>query len=261
MKNKVDVIIFSGQSNMVGESEGLPLSNETDPHIMEYRFSSNQLTILKHPIGEDLFDGALEGSVKGGGSLVFEFCKSYFSITGSRVVAVHAACGSTTIADWMFGTMREYWAKTKINSAFKKVKEKFAIRHVYFVWLQGESDALIKTSEEEYLRKLITLKEQVKREFGVEKFCIIKVGYFVSEVSWVSGKKDELVRADESIMHAQERAVKEDKDFIMLSRICCELSKNRDYINPNEEGHYNNKALDLIGKESGMALAELSVCC
>ena len=56
---------------------------------------------------------------------------------------------------------------------------------------------------------------------------------------------------------AQERVVSEDSDFVMLTRVCTELSMNKDYINPEASGHYNNKGMEIIGTEAGKALAAI----
>ena len=62
--------------------------------------------------------------------------------------------------------------------------------------------------------------------------------------------------ADEAIMEGQERLVREDPDFVMLTRICPEISLQGRWINPFEEGHYNNAAMTVIGTEAAKALAE-----
>ena len=58
-------------------------------------------------------------------------------------------------------------------------------------------------------------------------------------------------------MAAQEAAVEADVDFVMLTRICTEFSLKKEYINPQANGHYTNKALDIIGAEAGKTLAEI----
>ena len=58
-------------------------------------------------------------------------------------------------------------------------------------------------------------------------------------------------------MRAQEKDVEIDSDFVMLTRVCTELSMNSEYINPSASGHYNNKALDIIGIEAGTALGQV----
>lgn len=156
-KTKADVIIFGGQSNMVGETEGLPEVNEPVSGAFEYRYMSNELTELKHPVGEDLFNGNLQMSVNGGGSLVPSFCQKYCDITGKSVIVIQAACGSTTISEWLHGTRRHYWADKKIRAGIAKAKERFDVGHIYYVWLQGESDAIIHTLEDDSLMKEKTI--------------------------------------------------------------------------------------------------------
>ena len=251
----MDIIIFGGQSNMCGETEAVPETNEPVKGAYEYRFETDSLQDLQHPVGEDLFWGKLQGSDKKRGSLVPAFCRAYTESTGKEVVAVHVACGSTTITEWIKGTSRQRFANEKMQAAIKKVKESYPVEHIYYVWLQGESDALNQNSEELYLERLIYHKNTLKEEVGIEKFAIIKVGYFAVNAGWVEGEKEEKKKWDEAIMSAQERAVEIDDDFIMLTRICTELSMNQAYINPNVSGHYTNQGLEIIGREAGKALA------
>jgi hypothetical protein len=142
-----------------------------------------------------------------------------------------------------------------MQSAIRKVKENYPVEHIYYVWLQGESDANNQNSEELYLERLIYHKNTLKEEVGIEKFAIIKVGYFAVNAGWVEGEKEEKKKWDEAIMSAQEKAVEMDGDFVMLTRICTELSMNQAYINPNVSGHYTNQGLEIIGREAGKALA------
>ena len=254
----MDIIIFGGQSNMCGETEAVPGSNDCVENVYEYRYEGNKLQPLQHPVGEDLFSGKLEGSDKQRGSLVPSFCREYVKRTNREVVAVHVACGATTITEWMKGTSRHHCMQRKIKAALETVKEQYTIDHIYFVWLQGESDALIQNSEELYLERLIYHKNVLKEEIGIEKFAIIKVGYFAVNAGWVEGDPTEKKLWDEAIMNAQERAVEQDKDFVMLTRICPNLSLKKEYINPNVSGHYTNEGLDIIGAEAGKALALLN---
>ncbi len=155
MKDKVDLLIFSGQSNMQGQTEGPCENNEVINNCFEYKYLSDSLTPLKHPVGETIGTGEL-------------------------------ICGP-------------------------------------------------------------------KSDFG----------YFCSQISWLSAlphlprrRCEECVAVDKAIMTAQEKVAKTDGDFIMLTDICKQLSRNKEYINPYAEGHYNNKVLATIGKIAGEALAE-----
>jgi hypothetical protein len=256
----MDVIIFGGQSNMQGQTECLPEINEQVNGAVEYRFSLKDVIPLCHPVGEDLgADRMLAASFEGGGSLVPAFCKAYVQATGRQVMAIHAARGSTTIAEWQKGTQRFHLAAQKIRAGLQKAKELGGVDRIFYVWLQGESDAIISTTEDEYLESIVRYKNSLKKEFGIEKFGIIKVGYFFSISKWHTNVStyEEKLACDEAIMRAQERAVETDSDFVMLTRVCGEFSRDEKHINPKASGHYNNATMDIIGDMAGSALAKL----
>ena len=114
--NNTDLIIFSGQSNMEGESERLPEINDPVVGAAEYRFLTDELVLLLHPVGEHIGkDGracavypdnlsktleasALLASSGDKANMVPFFCKTYVEATGRNVVAVHAAKG---LADYV----------------------------------------------------------------------------------------------------------------------------------------------------------------
>lgn len=244
----MDVIIFGGQSNMQGATESLPFPNEPVDGAYEYRLSLDQLIPLKHPVGENVREEQwLAAACEGGGSILPAFCRAYVQESGRQVVAVHAAKGSTTVAEWLYGTQHYFYTRKKALACIEKLKNNGELGRIYYVWLQGESDAVIHTTEEEYLERLIALKNRLKMDLNIEKFGIIKVGYFSPD-----GEE-----YDEKIMRAQESAEKEDSDFIILTRVCPDLSKDMQYINPNCLGHYNNTATEIIGNESGKKLASI----
>ena len=257
----MDIIIFGGQSNMQGQTECLPENNAPVQGAMEYRYKTNELIPLCHPVGEDLRgEKWCAAAHQGHGCLVPAFCREYVRVTGREVVAIHAAKGNTVLGDWLGGTQHAYHARRKIASGIQKAKELGKIDHIYYVWLQGESDALIHTGEDEYVSRLIEYKNQLKVQFGIEKFGIIKVGYYLAQGSWNMNPNDteqDKIIYNENIMRAQERAVEQDKDIVMLTRVCVELSQNQAYINPQAEGHYNNAGMEIIGKEAGETLAKV----
>ena len=254
----MDVLIFGGQSNMQGSTEGCPADNEPVSNAWEFRWLTDEIVPLQHPTGE-MFQAHLAQSNNGGGSLIPSFCRAYVKETGKEVVAIVAARGNTTIAEWMHGTFRYYYAAQKIRAGIEKAKQLGSVEHIYYIWLQGESDAIIETTEEEYVSRIEIYKNDLKRDFGIERFGIIRVGYFCSQSPWYCtcvntaeyGKK-----CDETIMQAQETIVQKDSDFLMLTRICAELSTKPEFITPEVPGHYNNRAMEIIGTEAGIALVK-----
>ncbi len=253
----MDIIIFSGQSNMQGSTS----EKDNSPAVSncyEYLFLTNELVPLKNPVGEDIGDKILWRSGLGNGSLVPYFCKEYFRKTNKEVVAIHVAKGDSSMREWQNDTERFSVAIEKIKAGISKVKEKAKVDKIYFVWLQGESDALNKTGTENYLQMLIALKNDIKKQIPIEKFCIIKVGHFAEFANWVDLPKEEKRKEDYKIMKAQELAPKVDKDFVLLTRVCTKLSLKKKYLNEKECGpHYNNSAMAIIGKKAGSKLSSL----
>lgn len=254
----MDLIIFSGQSNMQGQTEGLPQDNAPISGAWQFLYSTNELIPLKHPVGEDIQIGEeslLLGAHNGGGSLVPAFCREYTQASGREVIAVHVARGATTIAQWQPETLRYQALVKKVLAAKKRAAEYQKIDKIYFVWLQGESDSIAGTSEKEYYNYFLLLKNALKRDLEVDCFGLIKVGYFASQATWYDvGTMQERVEKDETIMRAQERIIQENDDCTMLTRVCVEMSKKAEYINPFESGHYNNKAMKRIGEEAAKEL-------
>lgn len=252
-----DILIFGGQSNMQGRSECVPAPNEPVENAFEYRYLTDELIALKHPVGETI-EGDLLLEADGGGTLVPDFCRTYVQQTGHRVVAIHAARGDTQLSQWLKGTDRYECARKKILRGIEQAKTLGPIGRFCYIWLQGESDAIYRTPEQEYCNMLIRYKNDLKQDLGIEKFGIIEIGYFCSTVDWLSHNPYKDMKAcDETIMRAQEAMPSLDPDFLLLTQICKTLSLDAQYITPGADGHYNNKALTLIGQAAGKALSQL----
>lgn len=237
-----DILIFSGQSNMQGQTECDP-HDEPVEGISEYRLLIDSFVPLKNPVGEDIGE-LLLASHLGHGSLVPYFAESYCAVSGRKAVCVHAAKGATVISQWLpsreEGKERYAALLKKAKGCFEKTTDE--IGNVFFVWLQGESDALAGTTEDDYLAMLRELIADLKKDLGITAFMIIKVGYFAS----MFGRKD----ADEAIMRAQERAAEEGTAF-MLTDVATELSREEKNLNPDAAGHFNNASMKIIGRIAG----------
>ena len=256
----VDVLIFAGQSNMVGTTEGLPSANEAVENALEYRFLEDALIPLRHPVGENIGDRLLLGANNGHGGLAPDFCRAYTNKTGKKVVAIHTARGDTRLDEWLKGTERFDAMVKKIKAGVQKARELGEIDKIYLIWLQGESDAIYRTPGEVYKQRLTAFKNDLKNQAGIEKFAVIEVGYFCNTVTqhWLRDRtREEGKRDDEVIMRAQEELPGEDDDFVLLTDICKKLSLIPSHLNPAAPGHYANSAMSLIGTEAGESLAKL----
>ena len=254
--NVLDILIFSGQSNMAGSTEGVPYPNDPVPGAVEFRSLTGSFQPLVHPVGEVLGGDLLTGG--NNGSPVPYTCAAYTAASGRQAVAIHVAQGATRIDQWLKGTDRYTIAVDKIQAGIRKAEEVGKIGRIVMVWLQGESDALNRTSKEDYMRMMTQFKNDLKQDVGLDTFGIIEVGYFCYTVGWLNDRSKEDAKAcDETIMQAQEELPRVDKDFVMLTQITKVLSLDSAYENPLADGHYTNKGVAIIGEEAGKALAKL----
>lgn len=246
---------------MQGQSESLTNTDAVD-NAYEYRFIENCLYSLRNPVGENIRYDRTAGtpicldtdlskwlsahvtgsSCYGNTNLVPEFCRSYIECTGTKVLAVHIAKGSTEIAEWLPGSDGYGIITEKASAAIRKAEEEYHVNHIFFVWLQGESDAIFAHTKSYYKDKLILLSRQLKIDIGIDKFCIIRVGHFTND------------ERDLEIMSAQDEVCEENADFIMLTRRAAELCGMPEYMHPYIAGHYSARGLELLGAEAGKQL-------
>ena len=246
---------------MQGQSEALTRT-EIIPNSYEYKYLTDEIVSLKNPVGENITYDKTQGYLFDNGSdqrewlslhvagsacyghtnLVPEFCRAYTKATGNQVIAVHIAKGSTVIADWLPGTDGYDIIVEKASAAIAKVNSKEQAKRIFFVWLQGESDAINGNSKNYYKQKISELCRALKSDVGIEKFGIIRVGRFT---------KDE---RDIEIISAQDEICRENNDFLMLTDTTCQLNKQSEYMNPCVGGHYSAKGLEKLGFEAGKSL-------
>ena len=235
---------------MQGQSECLT-ENDVVNDAYEYKWLTDELLPLKNPVGENityfmdrgddvtpetnipswLKEHALGAACYGNTNLVPSFCRTYTDITKRQVLAVHAAKGSTRISEWLPGTPIYDVLIRKARGAIQKVNPE----RIFFVWLQGESDAVASVMKNDYKAALHILCDALKSDVGIDLFGIIRVGRFTND------------DRDLEIISAQDEICREDEDFVMLTDIATELNQKDEYMNPNIKGHYSAKGLELLG--------------
>ncbi len=263
---QIDLIIFGGQSNMQGQTEALSNTDVVE-HAYEYKWLEEKKVPLQNPVGENIpYDRNAENtglealsqmglkeildtfvllaSHEGNTNLVPEFCRAYLtqSKTDTEVLAVPVAKGSTQIHEWLPGTEGYKAIFEKTKAAIACVEKEYEIQHVFFVWLQGESDAIAGVSKETYKERLLQLNNALKSDFGIDKFSIIRVGCFTND------------EKDWQIIDAQSEICRENSDFLMLTDIATKLNKIPEYMNPYVAGHYSAKGLEKLGAEAGKTM-------
>ena len=256
----MDIIIFSGQSNMQGQSDRLS-ENAVVEDAYEYKFLTDEIVPLQNPVGENITYSMEKGdnvtletngsvwrpkhvlgaACYGHTNLVPAFCRTYIALTKREVLAVHAAKGATKISEWLPGTPGYNALVQKSRAALQKA----APERILFVWLQGESDAVARVSKDDYKKALRVLCDGLKSDVGIEKFGIIRVGRFAGD------------EQDEEILTAQDEMCREDADFLMLTDIAADFPPTSEYMHPKIHGHYSAEGLELLGTKAAETLAEL----
>lgn len=252
---------------MQGQAEALSNTDMVE-HAYEYKWLEDKKVPLQNPVGENIrYDRSNENtslealvqmeykvkmntfvllaSCNGNTNLVPEFCKAYLthSKTSAEVLAVPVAKGSTQIHEWLPGTEGYKAILEKTRAAIDCVKMEYEIQHVFFVWLQGESDAIAGVSKETYKERLTQLNNALKLDLGIMRFGIIRVGCFTND------------EKDWEIIDAQSEICRENSEFLMLTEMATELNQNEKYMNPYVAGHYSSKGLEKLGGEAGKTLS------
>ena len=238
----MDVILFMGQSNVSGaggdasqapdliEGAGYEYRAVTDP---------DNLHVLEEPFGENENRGALDDTeiLERRGSMVTAFVNSYYEETGTPVVAISASVGSSSLDGWVNRGRKEE-AAARLEEAKEYLdSEKIRARHIYMVWFQGEADANLQTTKDEYkagMRQLVSYME----EQGVEACFLIQLGPDLTDL-----------QKHQEIMEAQLELCEEEDDVILVSDLPAELTGE----DMKDEGgvHFTQKALNLIGEDAG----------
>ena len=256
----MDVIIFCGQSNMQGQSECLS-ENGIVNDAYEYKWLTDELVPLQNPVGENitysmdqgydftpktgltswLAEHAVGASCYGNTNMVPSFCRAYTEMTKRSVLAVHAAKGSTRISEWLPGSPIYQVLTQKARGAIQKATPE----RIFFVWLQGESDAVAGVMKNDYKAALRVLCDALKVDLGIDLFGVIRVGRFTND-----GR-------DTEIIAAQDEICREDENFVMLTEIATELNEQSEYMNPYVRGHYSAKGLETLGNAAAKTLSKI----
>jgi len=244
---------------MQGQSECLS-ENGIVNDAYEYKWLTDALVPLQNPVGENitysmdqgydftpktsltswLAEHALGAACYGNTNLVPSFCRTYTEMSKRSVLAVHAAKGSTRISEWLPGTSIYRILTEKARGAIRKATPE----RIYFVWLQGESDAIASVTKDEYKAALRVLCDALKTDLGIDRFGIIRVGRFTND------------DRDTEIISAQDEICREDEDFAMLTDIATELNEQSEYMNPHVKGHYSAKGLETLGSAAAKVLCQ-----
>ncbi len=245
---EADLILFMGQSNMSGAGgDATQAPNLTKGAGYEYRAVTQpeELCILSEPFGEkEHKKGYLDdrGLINRGGSLVTAFVNAYYTKTKERVVAVSASRGSAQISSFNNYLVEDVIDRLE-NAKRVMTEHQVHIRHIYMVWFQGETDAYVHTSKDQYIGNMQKLLYTLQ-PYGVERCFVIQIG----NVQMKGETVDTTL-----IQEAQESLCAEDENFVLVSRLPKEISESP-YM---EDGiHFTQEGLNLIGEDAGQGMGD-----
>lgn len=229
----VDVVLFTGQSNMVGRETAKYTVNI--PHGMAYEYKYNgggSLEEVKNPVGETF--GEVE--VSSGSSIVPKFCEDYVKTSGHKIVAVHVARGGRAIAEFVQRSAIYNNIVEKYSACIKYLEESgnFKIGCKFYVMYQGESDTNHGLAASSYISRYMNFHNGLKKQLGITQGCIIANGRNTDPDSPEGVKR---------IFEAQIKICKDNEDIIMASVLpyywYCNSENSyfrSDKVHLNEEG-------------------------
>ncbi|MBO5159388.1 MAG: hypothetical protein J6B94_07340 [Lachnospiraceae bacterium] len=240
---EADLILFMGQSNMSGaggNAEGAPELIKGAGYEYRAITQPEELCILSEPFGENEHkEGFLDDRelIPRGGSLVTAFVNAYYKETKQRVVAVSASRGSAQISSFNNYLVEDVIERLE-NAKRVMMEQQVNIRHIYMVWFQGETDAYLATTSDQYIGGMQQLLYTLQ-PYGVEKCFVIQIGNVIM---------GEEVIDTSYIQSVQENLCETDENFIMASTIAKTISEPP-YM---EDGiHFTQQGLNLIGEDAG----------
>lgn len=240
----VDLIFFMGQSNMSGcggDASQAPAVISGAGY--EYKAVMDPFTLheIKEPFGygEGVVGGICDSWDGKKGSLVSSFVNEYYQKTGHTVIAVSASAGATSTDDWLTeGFVTDLETRMK-NAQTYLSNNGYNVMNQYAVWLQGESDALEGVSFDTYKSNMDTI---IRPLFvgGFTKVFVITPGRIKSNSNFFN-----------NIIAAQIDMCKNSGYYALASTMLCAVSTS--YM--VDEWHYNQKVLNLLGKEAADSVA------
>lgn len=284
--NKVfDIIIFMGQSNIVGQgdaSKAVKRINDNVGFEMEFNSAGEPygLSKIEEPFGDKYGNSEMQPAdwpkfTPAKGSMVTAFMNSYYLNTGVPVVGIPAGVSGSSIYEyWQDGQDGIKTAKAKYEKTYAWMKSKgYKVRHSYMVWYQGESDVgkyIDSDGDKIYTNGTITYENALKniikemQNVGIERCFLISIGgYYVLEGYENEANREIYMNYENMIQH--QKQICENNDWVTLVSTRAEtLSKCADMMSDTEingvlyrcGNHLNQEALDIVGSEAGKNVAK-----
>lgn len=254
---EIDVVLFTGQSNMVGKDTVRYDVDIPAGQAYEYKHTAadDKLVEVKNPSGEK-FGGYTAGGNgfedSSGSCMAPAYCAKYVALTGRKIVMVHVARAGKAISYFTpngpsFGYLNE-----KYNACLDHLTESpnFKIGHKYYLMLQGESDAR-DTPKETYKARYMEFHNALKSELGTEFGAIIYTGTISTETDSEKSRNGVV-----KIAQAKSELAYENDDIIIADKspLSFYYTDRAKYI-LGDRVHYTAAASQLVGDNSAINVA------
>lgn len=181
----VDLVLFSGQSNMAGR--GTYSESTVCPPGQGYEFHSvtspSILTTVQEPFGKyennnTINDSGSNGVDRRSGDMVSSLMKAYYAKTGVPMVGVQASRGGTN-TKWWKQSAQYTEATDRYNSAYQYLTDAgYTVRRKLLVWCQGEADADSGVSADTYKSNTLSIFDTLKNATGITDVFIVQTGHY-----------------------------------------------------------------------------------
>ena len=198
-----------------------------------------------------------------GTNMIPEFAKTYYELTGRKIIVVFAAFDGSSISEFM----PEHLGESTVNGenyTYEAMKMKwdmavnylsnngYNIANKFYVVMQGEENAnnrlnmLPMDLEDYYYKTYMKVHKNLRRKFGLSFGVLNETSRKINE--------DNLKDSVKAIYNAQERLIKDNSDIVLGSKIAYNafINKNNQFFSDIKDNqiHLTSASLSQIGKES-----------
>lgn len=239
----VDLVIFSGQSNMSGAGGDASLApavaNGTG---FEFRCGQDPMGLydVVEPFGARENGYLSDPADLRYGTLVSAFMNKYYATTGVPVLGMSMARGGTDIVGYWSSEPVKAEMMSKYDTVLAWCKANhIKVRKQYVVWLQGETDAFNRVDSKTYQTLLKQLYTPLFPK-GLNQVFVITPG----NLSGFPGIYDDVIKAQKTLCA-------KDSHFTLGSEALHNLPET--FL--VDGVHYNQSALNMAGEEAATAAA------
>lgn len=257
----VDLVLFSGQSNMAGRGDyedaiPCPAGKGYEYHAVT---EPGTLSSVSEPFGkyennDAINDNSGSGVDRRSGDMVSSLMNAYYDETGIPMVGVQASRGGQP-TDYFIGAMGEM--QNRFNEAAEYLEKcGYTIRKKLLVWCQGEADADRSRSDEAYKSNTLQIFSELKSGCGISDMFIVRTGHYNVNYGLADGEQpsDEALAKDAEYLRISEaqQSLADENDNIYIA---ASLYTDECFEQMRDQYHYYQSVYNTIGTAAGKTIA------